>query len=262
MTGHPVLLALILVSITPALCQQPSSARVRIQVIDQGDASIPNAQIEVRNSRDETILLTKADAAGKADVELPSGDYRLVVSYPAFCPYKSSAHLQSESALSIQAVLKVDTCPGPCQAACIEVTPTHPVSPVLKIVVVDPPGGFIPDAVIQIRSDLDVLLAEARTDQHGLAELTLAQARYRIHVGASGFESWTSPVNLTSGSDQTLRAELRLANTCSPCLTVSAPEEIPFQHYAPVVELPTLPLESITLRANRLRFSHFQHRIG
>jgi hypothetical protein len=127
----------------------------------------------------------------------------------------------------------------------------------LTLRVQDASLAFIPNATIHVVSAVGAV-NELRSDPRGQAAIRLDPGEYVLSVSAVGFQSWKSSARLTPGLDRSIAVQLRVGATCSPCLTVSEPVEIPFEHYAPIVELPSLPLESVALRAHRLRSSRFR----
>jgi hypothetical protein len=78
MAGHPVLLALILASSATVPGQQPANSHVAVQAVDQTGAEIPNAQIQVV-SQSKTLISTTTDQQGKADLNVPEGDFALII---------------------------------------------------------------------------------------------------------------------------------------------------------------------------------------
>ena len=123
---------------------------------------------------------------------------------------------------------------------------------VLKIRVQDAAMAFISNARIQIHSASSAM-REIHADESGQGTLRLDLGEYSISVSALGFEAWKGIANITAGSDRSITVELMLGGTCSPCLTVSAPEEMQFEHFAPLVELPISPMEPLVLPAHHLR---------
>lgn len=258
MSGRSILLALILISVTASIGQRTANSHITVKTVDQSGATIPGAQIEIRTSNGETVTLIKADADGDADVDLGRGNYQFVVSYPAFCPYKQTLELHDRSVTNIRAVLNVESCPGPCRAACIDVQPTQPSAPVLKVTVVDPSGAFIPGAVIQLRSDLDVRVGEFRADENGMAELKLAPTKYSIRVYAPGFEAWSTSVNLTSGVNQSVIARLRPGRIMNSPVVEDNSLRPQVEASLLDVQLPSISLKQLSLPARKLR-SHWPH---
>jgi hypothetical protein len=123
---------------------------------------------------------------------------------------------------------------------------------VLTVRVQDATSTFVPNATIHIVS-ASGSTKEVHTDLRGEATLSLAPGDYSLTVRALGFRSWGSTASLSSGSDRSIYVELKVGEIYGPTMVNDPLLEC--EHYAPVVELPTLSLESLSLRAHHLRIS-------
>jgi hypothetical protein len=94
----------------------------------------------------------------------------------------------------------------------------------------------------------------ALTDVSGKASLNLATGSYVVDVSAVGFRRYLEKIVIRDGPIQTVRAELLLGGTCSPCLTQAQDLEVPLARmYLPDIVIPPEPLESIGVRESRFR---------
>jgi hypothetical protein len=115
-----------------------------------------------------------------------------------------------------RAELKLDSCPGPCEFACINVLGAPPVArplslPGLRIVVDDQSGVRISLARIDVRNEKNSLAVESIADKWGEATLALDPAKYIVSVEARALvrlpRLWISEIQLISRSES--RSPLR-----------------------------------------------------
>jgi carboxypeptidase family protein len=85
MTGRPALLALLLLQATSLPGQTPNNT-VEIQVGDRYGAIIPDAQILVAGFQGGVPFSTRTNADGKANFDLPSGEFDIVIQIQGFKP--------------------------------------------------------------------------------------------------------------------------------------------------------------------------------
>jgi hypothetical protein len=242
-----------------AFPQETAKSKIVVQVVDQTGARIPQALIEVSTPAGGSLFSTKADAEGKADFNLPVGDFALVVRMQAFCPQKRSLKIVGRPLETITTELRVDSCPGRCQAGCVtvisdQVSTDRPKQRTLTVEVKDRSGALIPGAIVVVRTEKNTPFIEMRTDPLGKAVLPVDPGKYVAFVTERGFMSFSQNVDLTSASDQSIVAVLSVGQSCSGgCPVSSTAEEIEFQHPVPARTIPALALEMLTLPEHKLR---------
>jgi len=97
----------------------------------------------------------------------------------------------------------------------------------------------------------------AETDASGKTILRLAKGSYVANIAAVGFNRYLDKIVIRDEQSQTFRAELFVAGTCSPCLTVAPEIEIPLERvYLPNLVIPLEPLQMVTLPVR------FRRRLG
>lgn len=260
-------IALILLLVTPASPQQTSNIHITVQVVDQTGANVPKAQLEVSTSEGGALMSTEADVNGKADFELPIGSFDLVIESQGFCPQKRSLKVLGQPIRPITAELKLDACPGPCQAFCITVLGAAPPTPSssppgLKAVVEDQSGVRIPLTVIEVWTEKNTLMFSMFTNKWGEATLPLVPGRYRLSASARGFKTSSQVVDYTTDADQSIRVVLAVANQCAGCLSVEREEEIEFERAVPEASIAPEPLQRLFLPGHKLRMRERHRHTG
>lgn len=196
------------------------------------------------------------------------GNFLLLVKSQGFCPQKRSLVISGQPQ-TIRAELKVDSCPGPCQAACVTVVSTSGITntqaggrtrgvahPALKIVVEDNAGVRISLARIGVRTEQRELIEEIISSKFGEAALALEPGKYDVSASAPGFDTSSQVVDLTGHNEQSIKFTLAVGNQCAGCLSIGPDEEIGFEHFIPEEAIPMVSLESLPLPVLKLRISH------
>jgi hypothetical protein len=263
MTGHRVLLALLLLQLT-YLSAQTSDNQVEIQVADQFGAVIPDALIEVAGSQGGALFSTRTGADGKATLDLPRGEFDAVIQSQGFCPQKRTLNVDGRPK-TIRAELKLDSCPGPCQAACITVTPvagtavlsrstvSHSISqPALKFIVEDQTGVHLSLARIRVFTEKDGFIEEIVANKFGEATVSLVPGPYIFQVDQPGFWHWVTKTTVAAGSDGLIRAELRSGAVGNAPLVADITQPLMIEHLASGKELQIIRPELLMLTARKL----------
>ena len=124
----------------------------------------------------------------------------------------------------------------------------------LTVEVKDQSGAFIPGAIVELRNDKNRPFIEMRTDPLGKAVLPVDPGRYVAFVTSCGFMRFSQNLDLTSGSDQSVVAVLRVGESSSGgCPVESTEEQIEFQHLVPDGTIVAIPMELALLPAHKLR---------
>lgn len=269
MTGYPALLALLF---TPTLALQPktSGSEVAVHVMDQTGASIPAASITVLTPQGGSMLSAQTDADGNADLELPNGEFVAVIESRGFCPQKRTLKIATQPQ-AIKVELRVDSCPGPCQVACIAPNSgaatghppasvaTHSVLyPVVNLIVEELTGVRIPLARIEIRGENDERVQELFADKFGEATVSLVPGASAIRVGAPGFETWQIRMDSAPVADQSTRVVLKPGRIQNSPLVNDNTQRPQVEAYVPLIELSSVPRELLKLPPRKLhvRFRH------
>jgi len=111
----------LVVSVFSLNAQPESNRHLAVHVSDPSGAVIPKAMVEVEPLAHGTAFTAQTDDRGNADLYLPSGKYQLSIRSPGFCFKKRALEVVGATDQSFSVVLPVDSCPGPCQMACITV---------------------------------------------------------------------------------------------------------------------------------------------
>jgi len=100
-----VLIGAMLTAISPLMAQ---SGRVRIRVIDESGAVIPNAEVSLLGKDQKPVLTKRANEAGEVVLtDLPIGDSRVSVSVNGFRTLSLSVTIQSTDELTVNAKLQI-----------------------------------------------------------------------------------------------------------------------------------------------------------
>ena len=84
-------------------------------------ANVPNALIEVSSSQNTQTQVSNADGHGKANFDLPFGNYEVLVKSQGFCPFRRFLEPLALPSQIINVKLRIDQCPGPCEIGCVTV---------------------------------------------------------------------------------------------------------------------------------------------
>ena len=89
-------------------------SEIKVSVVDESGAIIPDSEVVFKS--DSTTVVSHAGIDGALRVALPSGQYAVTVSAPAFRKTKvPDFRVVAPAFAELKAVLKVDSCPpGPC----------------------------------------------------------------------------------------------------------------------------------------------------
>jgi hypothetical protein len=130
--------------------------------------------------------------------------------------------------------------------------------PFLRILVVDQSGAVIPNAIIQLRSETNQVLAEDLADKNGRAQLAFVSGTCTILVMERGFASWKMRFETTSRLDELIKAELRVGSFSGPFVVAYEPHAPQTERYMPNIELAleTSMLLELPARKRHPRF-HF-----
>ena len=143
---------------------------------------------------------------------------------------------------------------------CTGVLPAQqPATNSLLVTVMDPSGAVIPGAGIRTTDQATGQLFEGVADQAGQAELHLPNGNLTVRVQARGFATWSS-----AGFDPACQTQLRVVMglptddmVCSPCIGpppyVTPEDSVQGSVPAVAAEISVLPLQTLSLRAKRLR---------
>lgn len=152
-SGHDdrrvIWIAFSLVSLHAVFAQQNPTIHVTVQVTDVTGAGVPRAAIEMAPSPKSQILTFETDGSGKAEFELPPGNYDLHVKSQGFCPFRRFLEPLNEQNQVVTTKLQIDYCPGPCQMTCVYVYPEPGPQPeqahegLLKVIVTDASGVVV-----------------------------------------------------------------------------------------------------------------------
>jgi len=100
-----VLVGAILTAISPLMAQ---SGRVRIRVMDETGALIPNAEVSLLGPDQKPVFTTRANESGEAVLTgLPIGDSRVSVSVRGFMTLVRIVTIQGTEELTVDATLKL-----------------------------------------------------------------------------------------------------------------------------------------------------------
>lgn len=258
MNRHLVWASLIVSLIVPAFSQKIPKTPILIRVEDQTGAKIPKAQVEVSTSDGNSVYCDFADDDGKAKLNLPTGKYLWSVHMQGFCPQKASFELLDEQPREITARMKWDTCPGPCEPACVTVIAASTQSR-LEVTVEDQSGARVPGAMVQVHANSS-RIAEVRTDCSGKAALFLNSGKYTILVRGHGFTNYSDEMVFERGVDQAIRAVLKVGQSGSgfPVNTANILE--PQRAVADNVSIKYVLLATVPVPAHKLRPWFCHHR--
>jgi len=230
MTGHRVLLALLLLQLT-YLSAQTSDNQVEIQVADQFGAVIPDALIEVAGSQGGALFSTRTGADGNATLDLPRGEFDAVIQSQGFCPQKRTLNVDGRPK-TIRAELKLDSCPGPCQE--------------------DQTGVHLSLARIRVFTEKDGFIEEIVANKFGEATVSLVPGPYIFQVDQPGFWQWVTKTTVAAGSDRLIRAELRSGAVGNAPLVADITQPLMIEHLASGKELQIIRPELLMLTARKL----------
>jgi hypothetical protein len=212
------------VLIDAAFAQQVSRSHVTVHVTDVTGANVPKALIEVASSHNTQKLALNADGNGKAEFDLPFGNYELLVRSPGFCPFRRFLEPLALPNQIVTAKLQIASCPGPCSPTCVTVNADTGVKSalapqgLLRVIATDEMGETIQGADIEAISTLPGKFARpwsVSSITNTLGEVTffdLPSGNYILSVSAKGFRKCSAHIEGGTGLNQTIRAKLAVAN--------------------------------------------------
>lgn len=256
MIRSKIWIAIALVSFTVGNAQQAAKTRLTVQVTDVAGAAVRGARVEVGLEPDAPSWVMEADWNGKAEFDLPVGNYQLLVKSQGFCPHKKPLEVLSESQQIVEAKLQIDSCPGPCAGPCLTVYPDPEIQTAesrrghLSITVTDQAGAVIPGTQIgTITPPSKVVKVLASTNSYGEAAIDLEPGLYVLSAAAPGFKPWIEAVDVTAGSNQSIKITALLHN-CTNCVEVAWVWDIPSEPEDLTMFIPLLPTHNLALPAH------------
>ena len=215
--------ALALISLDAVHAQQNPKAQLTVQVRDVSGANVPNALIEVSSSQNTQTQVSNADGHGKANFDLPFGNYEVLVKSQGFCPFRRFLEPLALPSQIINVKLRIDQCPGPCEIGCVTVesipgvqAAQAPRGPLTIVIATDETGTAIQGAGVEVVSTLPGKFGwpwavSSITNTLGEVSFGLPSGEYILSVTADGFKKWSEHIDGGTRVNQTIRAKLVVA---------------------------------------------------
>jgi hypothetical protein len=264
MIRRKIWIAFALVSLNAVFAQQNPKTYVTVQVTDVTGAGVPRATVEVAPSPTAQVLTFEADRNGKAQFELPPGDYDLHVKSQGFCPFRKFLEPLNEQNRLVTAKLQIDSCPGPCAGPCVTVSSesgdqiypqpgaltVQALQHAIKVIVTDSTGAVVQRANVEAISTLPDNFGghwseSTTTNTLGEASLDLAMGDYVLSVTANGFRKWSTKIVAGAHLNQAIRAEMASTDKnvradCMSCVSLNDLNISPESDTLPMIS-PVLP---------------------
>jgi len=245
-------IAFALISLDAIAGQQNPNAQITVQVTDVTGAFVPKALIEVSATQSGPPMTREADESGKGKFELPIGSYHLLVKSPGFCSYKGPVEVLKQQNQIFTAKLQVDTCPGPCEVACIAVLPEPETQVTLTVLVTDQSGAVIPGAHVVASNQATGMRFQAVASATGEAVVPLDPGVYALRVEARAFQIYEEKeVQAKMPMQKAVTLAISPLIECGPCVEGIDP---PFalEHQQLQEEIPSIPVGQLVLPARHL----------
>lgn len=122
----------------------------------------------------------------------------------------------------------------------------------LRVQVHDPSGTAIANARVHVKG----FSPDLRTDQQGLAIVSVPPGQYSVSVGALSFTSWSGLIDVSPRSHDALNVQLRIPWYGPVLVNPIGSPELRIEPLLPAASIQSLPLERLIVPARKLTLGH------